>query len=60
VARRDLVIGEVQHVQVGEVQDRGGVSLVVEEVQAVDVVVLHVQFLKGLQVEKLLQSQVVI
>jgi hypothetical protein len=33
---------------------------VVEEVQAVDVVVLHVQFLEGLQVKQLLQSQVVI
>lgn len=60
MAGRDLVIGEVQHVQVGEVQDRGCVSLVVEEVQAVDVVVLHVQFLEGLQVKQLLQSQVVI
>jgi len=50
----------VQHVQVGEVQDRGCVSLVVEEVQAVDVVVLHVKFLEGLQVKQLLQSQVVI
>ena len=40
----DLVVGEVQHVQVGEVQDRGCISLVVEEVQTVDVVVLHVKF----------------
>ena len=45
MAGRDLVVGEVQHVQVGEVQDRGCVSLMVEEVQPVDIVVLHVQFL---------------